>query len=395
MMLRRSLHVDPSRRVLLISAHDTMNRFFSSEKTKDAFELNTMTRPDSESAAAIAQQADDETLNDRYRQDASTEFVPFFKQVDNFDSKTSFSSFFESLRDASPARPKQNTPPSSTYKGMSMTSPLEGKSIFDAFPIPDTPLVTNPNAYDEESYRQYREIIDEVLSSDRFRRVYTRRPYTDEFIEPIKSWLEATEPQVKYNLPMLQTSVEQGYTSKLGHVEVKDTAESFRNELNAQREVFLKKVPLTAKQYQEASIALQQLGNFCAKRAKSLPLDIAWEKIKEAGFRLNTMALNSYLYSCTLYVSRRKGGLLSSLSGDSILDIISSAPATARESVQEESDQEYHVNLPEEVATFHDLLYEPTEQSLTLRIKALVAKGNASGAEALLDSFVVRASLFG
>jgi pentatricopeptide repeat protein len=41
--------------------------------------------------------------------------------------------------------------------------------------------------------------------------------------------------------------------------------------------------------------------------------------------------------------------------------------------------------LPAEVATFHDLLYEPTEKSISLRVKHLVANGNASAAEALLD----------
>jgi hypothetical protein len=57
--------------------------------------------------------------------------------------------------------------------------------------------------------------------------------------------------------------------------------------------------------------------------------------------------------------------------------------------VENNDKDEYMVNLPEEVATFHDLLYEPTEESATIRIKALVATGKAGEAEALLNSFSV------
>jgi hypothetical protein len=65
---------------------------------------------------------------------------------------------------------------------------------------------------------------------------------------------------------------------------------------------------------------------------------------------------------------------------------------TKSKSPEEKRDEnkEYIVNVPEEVATFNDLMYEPTEQSVTIRIKALVAKGDAHGAESLLDRFLVR-----
>lgn len=401
MMIRRSVHANHSRRVLLVSAHDTMTRFLSSEETKDAFGLNSVARPGSESSILPKADNDDKLSNggNRFSKDTNTEFVPFFKQVDNFDRNTTISAFFESLGDSPPpARPKSNMPPPTAAAPKVMTSPLEGKSIFDAFPIPETPLGDYSDVYEEESYRQYRDIIDEVISDNRFRRMHTKRPFTDEFLEPIKLWLQAAEPQVEYKLPILQKCVEQGYTFKRGNVEAKDAAESFRKELDIQREVFLEKVPLTAEQYEQVIVALVLLGNICAKRGRSLPLDVAWEKIKEAGICLSTGGLNSYLYSCSLYVNRQKNGLLTSLAGDSILDRIGSALGSAQESAQDDDenrDEEYLVNLPEEVATFHDLLYEPTEQSLTIRIKSLVAKGNASGAEALLDSFAVCPALFG
>ena len=44
------------------------------------------------------------------------------------------------------------------------------------------------------------------------------------------------------------------------------------------------------------------------------------------------------------------------------------------------------IDIPGEVATFHDLLYEPTEKSISLRVKGLVRRGEVAEAEALLLS---------
>ena len=41
-----------------------------------------------------------------------------------------------------------------------------------------------------------------------------------------------------------------------------------------------------------------------------------------------------------------------------------------------------------EVATFHDLFYEPNEKTVTLRIKSMIANENAAGAEELLQGSV-------
>jgi hypothetical protein len=50
------------------------------------------------------------------------------------------------------------------------------------------------------------------------------------------------------------------------------------------------------------------------------------------------------------------------------------------------------IDFPTELAIFHDLLYKPTEKSVSLRVKRLVLNGDAAAAEKLLDSFPV--SLF-
>jgi len=414
-MIRCALRGDGIRkRVLVVSTQESIIRFFS-DGTKSVSKLQ---RPESLRVVTTvltdaSDESDEKTMIDGKNDSMGTKevpwgnnkkkFVPFFEEIDNMDSSASIASFFRSLGTPPPAKRKTTMPPpppptppraATPFKAEKQSvksasfpdSPLGGQSIFDAFPIPDAPLANDPNAYDNESYRQYRDLIDEVLDDDKYQRQHTRRPFTDEFIAPIKAWLQAAEPKVKYNLPLLQASVEQG-------LNFNDVSKEFRNELNIQRQVFLETIPLNEKQYTQASIALHLIGNMCAKRARSLPLDVAWEKMKEAGMCFDKVALNSYLYSCTVYVGRRKSGPYTSGSGDSILDMLGSAPSrTSAPKLADDKDEEYVVNLPEEVATFHDLLYEPSEESVTIRIKALVAKGNASGAEALLDRFVVRES---
>lgn len=420
MMLRCVLHADRRRMVIVSSQYCMSARLFSDQKLGNQSSSKLRTSQRDESGIGTTNEAtasrDDHGRNRHKRKssgkaqkDESKSFVSFFQEVDNLDSKASIASFFDSLGDPPPAKtaamrssvPRPSPSASLVTADESRTaiggeSLLEGKSIFDVFAIPDEAqgLSSNPNAYDQEAYRQYREIIDEILSQPRFQRAHTRRPFTEEFLGPIRSWLQAAEMRVEHNLPLLQTSVKNGLNNSLSKDGMDGLASSFSEELRDQRDVFLKQVPLNEKQYRQASIALLLVGKLCAKRARSLPLDVAWEKIKEAGMCFEQSALNTYLYACTVYVSRSNRGVFSSMAGGSILDMLGSAPPPDVEQTNDDCDdeeQEYVVDLPEEIATFHDLLYEPTEDSVTIRIKALVAKGNARGAEDLLNSFPVSA----
>jgi hypothetical protein len=362
-------------------------------RNQNAAKLRTLRRRD----------AEDDNVNYRYRKDGETKEAlwgedakkTFFEEVDAVDHKVSIASFFETLGNPPPAKPPSTMPPDTKIQSSEKsTTSLGGRSIFDAFPVPDAPPPVNPNAYDEDAYRQYRDLIDDVVNDKRFSRLHTRKPLTEEFLEPIRSWLQADETEVEYSLPLLQSSVKEGLSSKLTDDELQTLAASFRKELDNQRELFLKTNQWSEKQYEQAKLALVLLGNLCAKRARSLPLDVAWEKVKEAGMIMDGSAVDNYLYSCTVYSGRQKAGPLAPSSGESVLDMLSATSTTTESKPTEEEqkveDEEYIVEVPEEVATFHDLIYEPTEQSVTIRIKALVAKGDAHGAEALLNKFLVR-----
>jgi len=134
---------------------------------------------------------------------------------------------------------------------------------------------------------------------------------------------------------------------------------------------------------------LSALGRYCARRARSSPMIVAWSKIKESGLLLNKDAVSTYLY---VVGTMNMGG--DSFSGSGLGSIGSMYPLTDNKSRgnddvddKEEEDEADRFLVPEEVATYHDLSTKPTESSISLRIKSLVSKGNVTDAQELLDTF--------
>jgi len=92
--------------------------------------------------------------------------------------------------------------------------------------------------------------------------------------------------------------------------------------------------------------------------------------VKESGILLPKDVVATMLYVCSTMGMPDSIGVMSSSGGS--------------------ADGEKFL-VPEEVATYHDLSSKPTEASISLRIKSLVTKGDASGAEKMLEAFKVRA----
>lgn len=195
-------------------------------------------------------------------------------------------------------------------------------------------ISSSPNPYEEALYvDEYIKAISEVLSAFRV----MQKKDNQEDLESAKHFLFATQRIVDTNLSL-------------------NNAQEFQLWRLNQSQHFQELLELNPKQRQLALRALSYVGDYCAKMKTSLPLYIAWDKIKEAGFAPRNNALSSYLY------------MLSSNPDGSIQTCTS-----------------YDVNnIPGEVAMYHDFLYEPTENTVSIRIKRLVQEGNAEGAEALL-----------
>jgi hypothetical protein len=266
---------------------------------------------------------------------------------------------------------------------------LNGRSIFDVFPVPEPPPPPNPNAFDKEAFEQYLAIVDEIVQNKKFRKAGTQNEMSEESLETIIAWLKLDEKSLDYDYPILTRFI-RGLEASKG--DSRKAAKDFRGQLQQQSALFLDKHGLTKKHLYACKGALIQVGNLCAKQALSAPLEVAMEKIKEAGILLDQKSLNSYLYASTTFSgssakNRRTLDRLSS--GQSVLDLLSNKASSPAETVlvsdQESASDHEDIDLSEEIAAFHDILFAPTEQSVAVRVKALVAMRDAKGAENLLD----------
>jgi len=285
------------------------------------------------------------------------------------------------------------------------------RSIFDAFPLKPH----NPNAYEKQSFEQYRGVMEEILQSEKFGRKQTKRPIPDEVLLPVINWLLKDERTLNYEYSVLKDAEKNGITmttvedpsesgekksnmQKAFRSEISTAgtqAHTFYTQLKEQHEGFVGKVEFTPEQEEIAGRAFSTLASQCARNAKTVPLSIAWEKMKEAGMIPSNDTLNVCLFvtgtmATSGFLSSALNRSLSKLGGRKKLSTVMSILGNDEDKGEgKDEDEEDAVDFPTELALFHDLLYIPTEKSITLRVKRLVSIGDASGAEELLDSFPV------
>jgi hypothetical protein len=282
------------------------------------------------------------------------------------------------------------------------------QSIFDAFPL--KPKVKyDPNAYEKQSFEQYRVVMMEITESDRFTRKQTRKPISEDVFAPVIDWLLKDTKTLAYEYKTLKDAEENGISintvsvNNISESEQKQKAkleDAFRSEvsidgtqanifhlqLKEQHESFVAKTQFSREQMELADRALSVLASNCAKMIKSAPLSIAWEKIKEAGMIPSNDTLNVILYVTGTMSS---SFLSSTIGGSKKLSAVMSILDDGKREKGGNSDDKDPIDFPTELALFHDLLYTPTEKSVSLRVKRLVSIGDANGAEDLLDSFPV------
>lgn len=289
-------------------------------------------------------------------------------------------------------------------------------SISDLIP-PRSPI-SNDSAQDEdvgynctlESWDRYSELLDEVIEGPKFlARLQSKKSDDDTemkvHVGQVVEWLRSRRPLVKTRLSTLDVTLageDAGTSDDLLNDAEKMRAgqkKSFRKELNAQKETFLEQTCWTRKQYEVATGALVAMGNLCAKNCIAQPLDVAWCKLKELGYPMNSKdVLHNYLYvASTFSLPTRR----SSLPGEGIDD--NGREADGSLSVLEFLSGNYglsstfssdtledKIDLSAEVALCHDFLHEATEQSTGIHVRRLVQLGKANEAEALLEATVVR-----
>ena len=273
--------------------------------------------------------------------------------------------------------------------------PLRSESsIFDVFQVPEAPQIQvsqstkrSPNAYPLEAVKQYYEILEPIITSKRFYKNGGISREQDK--NSVLDWLKADEPVLLHDLPTFTAAIK----GELDIPNQKVTArKNLHNELSVQNARFCKLYNLS----DNKSPALAYKGLFvsasmCARYGKGLPVEVIWEKIKESGIYQKDLLQNLLYVSATFTTgsarSRRKRrskyGHLAGIA--SILDVLDSDEFTTATDNEDVSDDGDLVDITDEIAIFHDLLFEPSEQSINIRVKLLVAQGKAKEAEMLLD----------
>jgi pentatricopeptide repeat protein len=252
------------------------------------------------------------------------------------------------------------------------------------------------NAYQPlEVFEEYKTAMLDIVHNDRF-----QQGNAAEDIQAVEAWLIRETPQLTIVLPTFDKAT-QSQEAISGNAistatSTSDKRAAFAREIADQRERFIVSSGLTVKQHKMALGALSNLGNKCARVATGAPMEVGWEKIKEAGMvpREPTMSTFLYVVGSHLGPSPISGlGRNSSSSSmpwapaGSILDVVSRPHQSEKDQNADNNDKHAKntADLPLEVATFHDLLYQPTEKSISLRVKSLVENHKAQEAEQLLN----------
>lgn len=138
-----------------------------------------------------------------------------------------------------------------------------------------------------------------------------------------------------------------------------------RQKLRQRSQMYLDATGLTSSQHKLATVLLAHLVDHCAKHSTPEPLHVAWEKVLEGGLVPLSRTLSTYLYVFSLEDNEEE----------------------ENDSEKKEKDSNaLRRDIAAEVAMFHDAIYPPTEKTITLLVKSLVGRGDAQGAEALLES---------
>ncbi|KAL7540471.1 hypothetical protein ACHAWF_006707 [Thalassiosira exigua] len=268
--------------------------------------------------------------------------------------------------------------------------------------------------YDPHHFEAYQQALTAILDDDlrplkQLRRFEEQSDVNKRCVQKVKDWLlddhrvvNADEVAKRWNT--LNEVWRCGkWTTGLGEEGPKgkddENAESrFTVELKAQRDVFISKLfddeesscdsetesldkSVTEAELRPlfediASQILGALGRYCARRARSQPMEVAWYKIKECGALLPKETIATYLYVVSTMGIADSIGMSVGIGG---------FPNKSGDATDESKANAFRI--PEEVSTYHDLSSKPTESSVSIRVRALASKGDAKYAEELLEEF--------
>ncbi|KAL7511329.1 hypothetical protein ACHAXN_008437 [Cyclotella atomus] len=278
-------------------------------------------------------------------------------------------------------------------------------------PKPPPPKIERNKAmlFDPDYYETYQELMTFVMDEDKSKKYVKKvikEGYPKELVEAVQKWLLSDERVIEKQIveerwKRLDDVWRNGWKEGASTIFEAATDEETNEhesmlliELKSQQDLFIEKIIADnptmleafaadipddneqhiqtkvgiAEQFEELSIRIITfLLRHCAKRSRSDAMHVCWYKVKESGLKLPQDSISTLLYIVTTMGS-------------------SFGSSTFRSHEKDEEQINTYL-VPEEVATYHDLICQPTESSVSLRIKTLAGKGDTETAEELLEAY--------
>jgi hypothetical protein len=321
------------------------------------------------------------------------------------------------------------------------TSPSSSSSahMADIFDIPDLPPpqhhvsktslnhADNDDGNDNAAWEHYVKMMETIVQNDpKFRRQHTAKPIPVEKANAVLAFLlkrsdvaadhhaaAAAAAGESSNDPTMTTmttttreflhrALEQHGGGGGGvdgdHGNKTTNNNNFAQDICNQRRIFMQEYNFDKKQYDMLEGALTQMTNMCARMAHGLPAPVFWRKSLEAAISYKKLLQNLLHVAATCTTtsnssssssSRRRRSAKTKYTTMSILDILndhdnSNNSSSSNEEENAETTAVDLVDMVDEIAIYHDLLHDATEQSINVRIRLLVAQGKAQQAVRLL-----------
>jgi Pentacotripeptide-repeat region of PRORP len=268
-------------------------------------------------------------------------------------------------------------------------------SIFDVFRIPDPPPTSashdgrprQTNAYPAVAMEHYMDVLNPIMADKKkYLRKGNKRAVADDAARPVTEWLVSDAPSIDAHLPAFDAAIQGRRCQPLINIESDHSATAVREQLQQQRTNFQSALNFSGAQFDMIEGTLKKLTNEMSKYGKGVPVEVVWSKVKEAGIT-DQRVLHNLLYISITFTpgskAKRKSkyGHLAGMT--SILDVLD-----VSDDATDGDDERWEdlVEITDEIAIYHDMLHEPNEQSINVRVKLLVAQGKAADAAKLLEN---------
>jgi hypothetical protein len=250
------------------------------------------------------------------------------------------------------------------------------KSIFDVFVVPKASEAES--TFDPAANSAYKEVLDAFFQGETLsRQIDSKYPISNNKKLEVRRWVrELRLSKVQVRLPELAKICKGGIAESDDTVAVK---EQIKVELALQATAFRKQLDWDQQQHRYAMAILHELAQLSYQNHKTMAVLIIWEKMKEAG-EMQQDTINTLLQAS----SSLAGGLLTKNHSNLLESTICQA-LNPRDISAKKSDPTF----PENLASIHDLLYKPNQQSISIRMRRLLYIGDASGALGLVESGLV------